>query len=152
MDFTFFLAIYGALLSTLIAFWNVYIYSKDKGNLKVDCSFTYEIGYLARNEIHLSFTITNIGRRDVVVKGLAGTSKNKKKFLLFAGMNNTKLPKTLKPGEYVIEQIFNYKDLFSNKINTIYVYDSLGNEYFVPKKDIKNIETEFLAINSMQRP
>jgi hypothetical protein len=146
MEITFYIAIYGALLSTMVFLWNIYVHLTDKGKLIVYCYFGYEIGFDYQSELHLAFSITNKGKKDIMVTGIAGKFEKGykvKHFLITAGLPYTKLPKMLKPGEYLVEQIRNYRDIFQHKIDYLYVCDSLNKKYKVNKKDIEKIEKEF---------
>lgn len=141
---TIIIALYAAVISTLVLVWNIFIYRKDKGKLKVNCYFGREFGDNFQSEIELHFWITNIGRRDIIVTNLVCIDHNKKNYLIFAGNNNSpKLPKTLKPGEFVVEQIKNYEGISKIKIKKLYVSDSIGNKYFVSKKEITKLLLEF---------
>lgn len=137
---TIIIALYAAVISTLLLFWNIFIYKKDKGNLIVSCYFGKEFGVNYKSETELLFRITNIGRRDIVVTSIYGIDNKKMQFFIFPGFDNSpKLPKTLKPGEYIVEQVKNYEGIMKTNIKNLYVTDSIGNKYFVKKKEIKEL-------------
>lgn len=134
------IASYAAIISTLLLIWNIFIYKKDKGNLTVSCYFGNVVGINLQSEKQLAFNITNIGRRDIVVTNIYGLDFKKKLFMIFAGIENSpKLPLTLKPGEFIIELIKNYEGILKLEIKDLYATDSIGNKYFVKRKEIKEL-------------
>jgi len=74
MDIIKFLALWGAILSTIAITWNIFRDVNDKGKLKIDAM----IGKMVPDHTdkdYLVITITNIGRRPVLVKGWGGIKK-----------------------------------------------------------------------------
>ena len=74
MDIIKFLALWGAILSTIAITWNIFRDVNDKGKLKIDAM----IGKMVPDHTdkdYLVITITNIGRRPVLVKGWGGMKK-----------------------------------------------------------------------------
>lgn len=145
---TTFLAVWGALVSTVALTWNVIRDFRDKGALKFDAM----IGKIYPDHTdrdYLVINITNIGRRPVLVKGL-GAMKNKKvptpRGLLLAPRG---LPKMLKEGEYHMEFTHDFRFL-ADEIDKIYVWDSTGREWRLPSKVLKKLKAE--ATEFLRRP
>ena len=74
MNITNFLALWGAIFSTIAMTWNIIRDVNDKGKLKIDAM----IGKIVPDHTdkdYLALTITNIGRRHVLVKGWGAMKK-----------------------------------------------------------------------------
>lgn len=136
MDITKFLAIWGAILSTVAITWNILRDVSDKGKLKIDAM----VGKMSPNHtdrIYLIITITNIGRRPLLIKTLGGMKKKSVKgprglFIVPRG-----LPRILKEGEYHIE--FANLSILSPELEKISVWDSTGKEWKVSRKNLKRL-------------
>lgn len=141
---TTFLAVWGALLSTVALTWHVIRDFRDKGALKLDAM----IGKMYPDHTdrdYLVINITNVGRRPVLVKGL-GAMKNKKaptpRGLLLAPRG---LPKMLKEGKYHLEFTHDFRFL-ADEIEKIYGWDSTGREWRLPSKELKKLKAEATKI------
>src|SRR6266581_5705709 len=93
------LAAYGALLSTIIAVWNVYREVTNRGRLRVRVSiankFAVGVGTIATNK--LWFKVTNVGRQPIWLTHIGGGYKTPGKHFVIYTLNG--LPKKLEPGE-----------------------------------------------------
>ena len=90
------LAIYGALLATGLAVWDVFKFVHERAKLRVSCyiaeEFTPGVGRTASNL--LAYSIANVGGRPVVVTTIGGELVSGKFFMILQNA----LPKTLQPG------------------------------------------------------
>ncbi len=97
IDFTLILASYGALISTLVAIWQIHSIWRDKADVRV----TPNIGILGSlNETRKVFMvdIINKGRRPVTISSIQVRLKDGKDWLFIAPYANQGLPKELTEG------------------------------------------------------
>ena len=151
--YTFWIALYGGILSTLVLVLNVKIMRRDQGKL----SLTGMIGkqaldYQGRRIVSviiekgkqcLSFNITNVGRRPLKVCGLAAKEN-------FFGTSHLvilchNLPRTLQESEDVIEVFYDF-DFIKNEPWSIYVFDSLGKNHKMKRKHLKILYKNYKAL------
>jgi hypothetical protein len=154
------LAIWGAILSTVLAVWNIYKDIRDRGNVRVEA---YLGEWTERDDdtgellfkYEVETTLTNIGRRPVFVMAV-GVGCNSpllalwrrlpvalrlhrrlpKGFLEAIFEVNGALPKRIDPGEFISikrENLFFLKSSHGADYNVLFATDSLGKYYFLPK-------------------
>ncbi|MGD0829834.1 MAG: hypothetical protein ABR907_02745 [Terracidiphilus sp.] len=160
MDGTALVAIYGAIVSTFAVAWNVYRDSHDRARLELSTM----VGFMTKggnqqnivahafalekwpeqfknSSPELLLTITNVGRRPVVVQGWAIQTDSKKtghdKFLY----KLTILPKTLKEGEYAVERTGDLSLLVDGAKRT-YAWDSAGTKWALPSRQFRSLQRE----------
>jgi ABC-type antimicrobial peptide transport system permease subunit len=137
-----FLAIWGAIVSTAAMTWNIVRDIRDKGKLKIDVVIGKEIlidnaGKIMQghtDEKQLVISITNVGRRPVLVKGWGGMLKNNQGFFV----PSRKLPQMLKEGEYLLDYTSDLS-ILSQNLKTIYVWDSADKKWAVSRKNLKQL-------------
>ncbi|MBI4489060.1 MAG: hypothetical protein HY694_08230 [Deltaproteobacteria bacterium] len=100
MNLTKFLAVWGAIVSTIALTWNVIRDRHDRGILKLNTM----IGKMYPDHTdrdYVVLTITNVGRRPILVMSWGWIKKGRKGdgFLV----KTSQFPKMLKEGEYHIE-------------------------------------------------
>jgi len=139
MNVTEFLAIWGAILSSVAIAWNVFRDVNDRGKLKIDAMIGKMVPDHTDKE-YLVVTITNIGRRPVLVKSWGGMEKKKKDaknargiFIVPQG-----LPRMLKEGEYHTE-FTDDLTILSPELEKICVWDSTGKHWKVSRKNLKRL-------------
>jgi hypothetical protein len=90
---------------------------------------------------YLVYIITNTGKEPIVLTHIGGTLKNNQ----FLAIPNHKLPRVLKPNEYIIDY---YADLSVLKMGLkhLWAIDSLARKHKAPKKQIKKMKKEYLEI------
>lgn len=141
---TIFLAVYGALVSTIALAWNVIRHLRDRGRLSV----TAYIGKMlpdTTNKSYFVIAMTNVGRRPLMVKGIGGYLRGrppgggKNAFLL---MNLRGLPKMLNPTEEHVEWSEDFRCLNKN-VKRIFVFDTVGGEYTVPRKVLRELQAKY---------
>lgn len=110
-DITTYIAIYGAILSSLAIIWNIIKDINDKVKVKVTANIGFETGISnTPREIYI-FEAVNIGKRPVTLTN-AGIRVENKSNVQFIQNNN--LPKKLKEGETV--SFFRYANEFYDEI------------------------------------
>lgn len=145
MDITKFLALWGAILSTIAITWNIFRDANDKGKLKIEAM----IGKMVPDHTdkdYLVITITNIGRRPVLVKSRGGMKKKNVKGARGMYIIPHGLPRMLKEGEYHMEFTEDLS-IISPELEKIHVWDSTGKEWEVSKKNLKSLFKDVQKIN-----
>jgi hypothetical protein len=141
---TTFLAIWGALLSTVLAAWNIYKDIRDRGNIRVEAYLTQweekdeETGKSA-TEYEVEITLTNIGRRPVIVTSVGARESRGLKSKGFSEIYfdvRRILPKRLDAGEFVSLERDELFFLVDSKYDRLFARDSLGRYYFLPKAEL----------------
>ena len=140
MDLTSFLAVWGALLSTVAVTWNVFRDWGDRGRIKVEAM----IGKMVPNHTdkdYLIVTITNVGRRPILVKGWGARRKKKAPGPRWLFVVARGLPRMLPEGDYHTEFTDDLANLASD-IEDICVWDSAGRYWKAPRKMTRQVITK----------
>ena len=136
LNITTLIAAYSAFVATFVLGWNVFRDLTDKGKLKVHCYIGNLIfpGGPTDNKDYLVYSVTNVGRRAVLVTHVGG-QKKKKDFMIVP----RDLPKKLEPGDYLMEYTDDLSCL-SKDLKTLFVIDSLGKQYKVKRATVRNLK------------
>ena len=137
------LALWGALLSSVLLGWTIYRDLRDSGRLRVSCSFMVAVGPGEALEYDvLTYIITNTGRRPVRVASAGGMFKgNETGFLL----TDHELPKMLAPGEYLHSHCREFTPELLDGVTLLCAHDSLGRRFQARRKQVKAVN-EHLAV------
>lgn len=148
------IALYGAVLATLVFAWDLYKWWADRGVLKVRCfvarpfegegfppALVPAVATDAKNCcLCIAFTITNTGTRTILVTHAGGRhrkwngwSRNSWEFTT----PDSNLPKLLPPPEYLIAK--NYDFLALDKIISLFALDSVGQRHYAPSKEVRAV-------------
>ena len=149
MELTMFLAVWGAIVSTIALTWNIIRDRLDRGALRVEAM----IGRMVPDHTdkdYLVVTITNVGRRPVLVKGWGGMKKRHVKGKRGILIVPRGLPRMLEEGEYHLEFTEDLS-MLSSDIQKIYVWDSAGREWKVSRKNLKRLLAEATQSGSGDR-
>jgi hypothetical protein len=139
ISFTSVLAAYGALVSTVAVLWNVFRDVTDRGKLRVHCYLGKIVtGSTIDPRTYLIYQVTNVGRRAAVVTNVGGrrTKQPGDEWLAFV-IKPRNLPKTLQPGEYLMEYSPDLAGL--TRVTKFEAYDSHGRYYRAPRADLREI-------------
>jgi hypothetical protein len=127
MTVTDFLAVYAAILATIVAGWDVAKYVLERPRLRVSCYIgemvTPGVGVTARNLI--VYSIANSGGKPVVVTALGGSLRSGSYFIFIP--ETLQLPITLQPGESKVvpgPMPENVED-----VTSFIVHDGLGKQW-----------------------
>ena len=132
------LAVLGVFLSTLAITWNILRDINDKGKLQLKVMIGKFYPDHTDKE-YLVVTITNIGRRPLLVKGWGWEEKKKEKGKRKGGVFIPHgLPRMLREGEYHIE-LTEDLSVLSSDLKKIYVWDSTGKNCNVSRKDMRRL-------------
>lgn len=131
-----FLAIWGAIGSSIMIGWSLYRDLSDRGELKVHCYIGQVVGGSVSSDIDLLvYNVTNTGKRPIMVTNIGGRLLGKKEFLI----TTASLPRMLSPGEYILE----YSDDLSylNKdLLSLWACDSLNKNWKCSRKKLKKLK------------
>jgi hypothetical protein len=143
------IAVYGAVLATLVFIWNVCRWWRDQGRLKVHCFIgrRFNGGYLPVDDstsltvpTHLIYTVTNIGTRPIAVRLLGGSHRKwdgwRPKSWDF-GTPSNEVPTTLQPTDYFTAKNDDFLNL--GTITALTAIDSLNKHYEAPWKDLRKV-------------
>jgi hypothetical protein len=152
---TTFLAVWGAILSSITFGWTLYRDLRDRAKVKISARLRL-IGKRdgdgalfaaapnlnieqAGDVLYIVVTVVNIGRRRMRWQGLGGTMRSavngKKDFLISARF----LPKILEEQE-AHDEFFPLDERFVNdNVKRFYIWDGVGGEWDVPRSDLEKI-------------
>jgi len=139
LSVTTYIALYGAILSSIAIYLNYRYFRIDRAKLKLR-------GMIAMahpdptNRTYLVFIITNIGRRVAIAEGLAYKEKIRVKKQGIVITNS--LPKKLNEGDSITERFDNFEAI-KDKPWSFYVYDSTGKQYKMKRKDLKRLYKDY---------
>ena len=91
---------------------------------------------------YIVYIITNTGREPVVLTHIGGTLKNNQ----FIAIPSHKLPRVLKPNEYIIDY---YADpsVLTMGLKNLWAMDSSNKKHKAPTRQIKKMKKEYSALN-----
>jgi hypothetical protein len=144
-----FLALWGAILSTVAITWNVLRDVRERAKLRID-PMIGRIHPDSTNRDYVVLTIANVGRRPVLVKGWGGRrtpdGEGRDAFLV----TSPELPKMLKEGEYVIVHS-SHLEIVGPATKEIHVWDSSGRNWRLSKNQLKHLRAGLDEIASPRR-
>ena len=142
-SFTLYIAFYGAILSTALFLWNIYLHFTDKGKLKVQCYIAFLYNGKSNSEklnnknIKLCYNITNIGKKPITVEQVGLEVDYGEKRAYISSVSKT-IPVFLNPGGSCKEYT-DHHDSLHLKIKSVWAKDSLGKMYKLKKRDLKKL-------------
>ncbi len=131
------LAIFSTMLSSFALGWNIYRDVINRGRLKVVCYIGNTISAISgfdKTDL-LVWKVTNIGKESVVLTHIGGALGNDKHFMVTTG---TPLPKTLQPGEYILEHSPEISVL-GKGLKALWAIDSLDRYYKAPRRQVSRM-------------
>lgn len=139
-NLTTFLAVWGALLSSVGLGWNLFRDLNNRGRLRVSC---YLANLVSEGEgvdpnTYLTWCVTNIGKQPIMVTHIGGARKD----CHFMIKTKNILPKMLQPGEYFLE-CSSELTILKDDLKTLHAIDSLNKYYKAPGKVVKKLKEDF---------
>ena len=137
------LAICVFVLSSAVLVWMIYRDTNKRCRLRVSCQIGKVVdkvtGISPKN--YLIYIITNTGKEPVVLTHIGGTLTNNE----FLTNPCHKLPRVLKPGEYIIDY---YADLaiLEMGLKHLWVIDSFDRKHKAPRDQIKKMKKEYFKV------
>jgi hypothetical protein len=151
MELTQLLALLGTILSTVALTWNILRDIKDRARLKL-VAMIGKIYPDHTDRPYFFITMTNIGRRPIMVKGWGCYFRKHPSDNMSAKMMIAKgLPRMLKEGEYHIEYTEDFSILESNVIE-IHVWDSRDRKWCLSKKELRRLRADLEKLKSDKDP
>ena len=133
---TILVAVYGAVVATAVAVWNIYRGITDRGRLRVSVTranvFAPGVGDVAKDKVW--YKVTNVGRQPIWLTQIGGDTKNREHFFIDVPQQ---LPKKLEPGEAFDDASSNAKSLDAENVSFLGAWDSLGRIHKLPKRPLK---------------
>jgi hypothetical protein len=168
LDTTRLLALYGALVSTFAVAINAYREFRDRPRLKLTAMLGYKVNHGATivsreymlklqpslvNDTSPSFflTITNTGRRPVLVEGWAIRADRKKLDMTIFCTSQLRFQNCSTEGEYAIERTDDTQ-LLANGAKSIYAWDTAGKHWSLPLRQFRRLKKEAQGLNEDQLP
>lgn len=146
---TFWIAVWGALLGTISLGWNIYQAVSDRGTLRVRCkigrfvivSITTLPGGDRPTEPQLAYTITNVGRRAIVVSHIGGVYADGTSFEV---VPRSTFPKELRPGENISERAEDPVTILLRNGSAKFVgaWDTTGKSYGIRRRELQELIAE----------
>jgi hypothetical protein len=137
---TTFLALWGAVVSTIAIGWHIWRDLLDRGKLRVICYVGQVVGGPGPPDPtpKLVYNVTNTGRRPILVTHIGGAFAKDRHFMV---PMRDQMPRMLQPGEYLLEYS---KDLsvLDEKPTALWAIDSLGKHWKVPRKQLQYLLRE----------
>jgi hypothetical protein len=132
--FTLYLAIYGALLSTLVFLWDILKYYRDKPNLRVETNLRMLVGPLA-SEMKIGIDMINEGKRPItiVASGFKLDTESQKNVATVYDIN---LPAEIHEGQRHTSFV-NPDTVDTEKILYAWARDATGREYQSKKRPLQ---------------
>lgn len=140
MTLTEFLATWGAILSTVGITWNVIRDRRDRAILKLEGM----LGIMYPDDTdstYLVLTVTNVGRRPVLLTGLRGMLDKPPGSKPGLYIKAERLPQMLKEGEYFAQPIPDL-EILSDKLKSLYAVDSANRKWYMSPQNIKRLVKE----------
>jgi len=134
---TTFLAVWGAIVSTVVIIWNIRRDLVDRGRLRVTCYFGQLRSGVEPEDprTYLFYHVTNTGRRPVVVTHIGGAIRKDRHFMINP---RGQMPRTLQPGEYFLEYSHDLSVLDESP-QSLWAIDSVGKHWAVPRKQMRQL-------------
>jgi hypothetical protein len=167
-----FLAVWGALLSSVTFGWTLYRDLRDRAKVQIsaelrrigrregDGAFFTSAPDLpvqgASEKLFVVVSVVNVGRRPMRWKGLGGTYRDvvrgRKGFLVSA----RHLPRTLQEQEQH-DEFFDFEEPFDQelakgRVKRIYIWDVAGREWSVPRRALKRLAADAKKYSAAASP
>ncbi len=140
MKSTEFLAIYGTIVSTVALVWNIFRDSLDDPKVKLEAM----VGKIYPDHIdrdYLFLTITNVGRRSVLIKGWYALKKKTSPKPHGMMVVTQGLPRLHKKAESHNEYCTDLT-ILEKELDKLFVSDSAGREWRLPNRRLKRLMAE----------
>lgn len=144
---TIIIAAYAAIVATVVAGWNIYVYKRDRGEVSISAGYAVADigpGEHTKDDFFFEITITNVGKRPVYLRrhifGLRNEGKGERGFLF---RPDPDLPNRLEAGEpYSALFSRNHPDV-DDQIVRISCSDTTGRVYKVSSGNIRKIRRDY---------
>lgn len=137
---TTFLAIWGAVVSTIAIIWNIRRDLADRGKLHVVCYRGHTVGDSTAGDakLRLVYNVTNTGRRPILVTHIGGAFTKESHFIV---PTRGQMPRMLQPTEYLLEYSEDLSVL-ERKPQALWAIDSTGKHWKIPRRQLRQLIRE----------
>ena len=135
------LAVYGAVVATLVAVWNIYqqvVTYRDQLAVQVVRADMVQGGVVIATD-KLWFKVTNVGRQPVWLSSIGGRNKRGSERSHFMIPTPVLLPVKLEPGEVFNDSSINLKIADLDRVRYFAAWDSKGKEHRAPKRQLQDV-------------
>jgi hypothetical protein len=134
------LAAWGAVVSTIAIIWNIRRDLADRGKLRVVCYIGQVVGGLGPEDSQpkLVYNVTNTGRHPILVTHIGGAFSKDRHFMV---PTRGPMPRTLQPGEYLLEYSEDLSVLHQ-KPEALWAIDSIGKYWKIPRRRVRQLIRE----------
>ena len=153
------LGIYGAIAATLTAAWNIWSGLRDRGRLKLELQLRRfernEIGEpiekpvdsLKGSELHL--TVVNVGRRPIRPDAWRGIPRRRLRGAVDITFAEAIRQRPLNETEHCTVVCRDFVGAFTSGLRRMYVTDSSGRRWNVPRNCLRAIARQIKAVQSV---
>lgn len=135
------IAIYGAIVATIVAAWNIYREATNRGRLRVQAveadMIAPGVGAIANGKLWIK--VTNVGRQSIFLTKIGGRNKRGSTRSHFVLITAKQLPVKLEPGEEWDDTSADVSSLDPQKVRYLAAWDSMGKVHKVPRRQLKEL-------------
>lgn len=135
------LAVYGAVIATLVAIWNVYqqvVAYRDELAVQVVRAEMVQGGAVIATD-KLWFKVTNVGRQPVWLNSIGGRNQRGSERSHFLVATPQLLPVKLEPGEAFNDASIDLKKTDLARVKYFAAWDSKGKVHKAPKRQLQDV-------------
>jgi len=152
------LGVYGAIVATLTAGWSIWSVYRDRGRLKLDLflkrfaensygeDIERPVDSLEGCELHL--TVVNVGRRPIRPATGHGTPRRRLRGAADITFSEAICRKPLNETEHCSVVYRDFVVAFTSGLRRMYVIDSSGRRWYVPRRQLRAITKEIEVLRS----
>jgi len=153
------LGIYGAIAATLTAAWNIWSGFRDRGRLKLELRLKrfvrntigepieMPVDSLKGSELHL--TVVNVGRRPIRPDTWHGIPRQRPRGAVDITFGEAMCRRPLNETEQCSVVCRNFVGAFTSGLRRMYVTDSSGRRWSVPRNRLRAIAKRIKALHSV---
>lgn len=159
MEWPAILGIYGAIAATLTAGWNIWSGLRDRGHLKLELQLRrFELNEIREpiekpvdslkgGELHL--TAVNVGRRPIRPDAWRGIPRRRLRGAADIISGEAMCRRPLNETEHCSVRCKDFVGAFTSGLRRMYVTDSSGRRWNVPRKNLRAIAKRIKALHSV---
>lgn len=136
IDLTTLLAIYGALLATIVFLWDVIKFFHDRPNLRVEADYHIRVSNLGASEPVVGITMINTGKEPLTIVA-SGFRLDVESDENMATVVDTSLPRELTQGQSHTS-CANFDEVVKQKVLYAWARDATGRVYRSKKRPLRS--------------
>lgn len=151
MDTALVLGVVGTVLSAFALGWNVFRDVLDDGRLRVRCYFGEVHGDGVRQDNVLLWSVTNTGRRPVVVQHVGGEQTRNPRYFVLVRSLGSALPQRLEPGQFAQFWIDRFDQLpATDDVRAFHAMDTLGRCFRAKRAEVEAVRQRLRQLRAGQ--